>query len=230
MGAPIAEIVEGAVNGTGNIGLSAYQIYKNREDIRHAKRDINNWNTTANNLIDEANRNNLKLSGEGDLAAYQKLKQNFDPNQFVYDYDSDTSANKVTFDKNGYNVEDYLNPYMQNSLDAVKKTLFHQSAGSGLGRSSGAVAAAAGAVADKSAEFYDKANEQMRSDRSFDYGMYTDYINQQQNKLKAMQEGYKTQMDTYRNDLQFDQDQQDNYLNNKIALGNSMMQAKAALV
>lgn len=230
MGAPIAEIVQGAVEGAANTALSAYQIYKNREDIRNAKRSIGNWESSANKILDDAYKSNVRLSDEGDLERYQKLKADFDPSKFVYDPNADTNENRVTFNKDDYNVEKYLNPYRQQVFDDIAAQQNHSAAGAGLGHSSGALASFNKAVADKSAELYDSAFNKMQSERNFDYGMYTDYINQQQQKLNAIQQGYKTQMDMYRGDIQFDQDQTDNYVGNKLALGNSTMQAKASLV
>lgn len=222
MGAPVAEIVAGAVEGAANTALSAYQIYKNREDIRHAKRDINKWNETANSMLDDAYANQVKFSSVGDLAKYQQMKASYDPSAYVYDSDA--------FDKTKYNVENYLNPYRDQVFQDIYRNLNHSAAGAALGRSSGALAAVNRAVADKSAEFYDKANEQMRSERNFDYGVYKDYIEQQQQKLNTLHQGYLNQMSLYKDDIQFDQQNQDAYLNNKLALGNSTMQAKANLV
>lgn len=222
MGAPVAEIVAGAVEGAANTALSAYQIYKNREDIRHAKRDINNWNKTANSMLDDAYAKQVKFSGDGDLAKYQQMKASYDPSAYVYDAEA--------FDKTNYNVENYLNPYRDQVYQDIYRNQNHSAAGSALGHSSGALAAANRAVADKSAEFYDKANEQMRSERNFDYGVYKDYIEQQQQKLNTLQQGYLNQMNLYKDDIQFDQQNQDAYINNKLSLGNSTMQAKASLV
>lgn len=222
MGAPVAEIVAGAVEGAANTALSAYQIYKNREDIRNAKRDINKWNETANSMLDDAYANQVKFSSVGDLAKYQQMKASYDPSAYVYDSDA--------FDKTRYNVENYLNPYRDQVYQDIYRNQNHSAAGAALGHSSGALAAANRAVADKSAEFYDKANEQMRSERNFDYGVYKDYIEQQQQKLNTLHQGYLNQMSLYKDDIQFDQQNQDAYLNNKLALGNSTMQAKANLV
>lgn len=228
--AAVAEIVQGAAQGVGNIGLSAYQIYKNREDIRNAKKSINTWRDQANEMLDQANKDQVNLSDPYDVQRYLQLKANYNPSEYIYDEANDTNPNKVTFNKSDYNVEKYLNPYRQQIFDDLAAQQNHSAAGAGLGHSSGALASFNKAVADKSAELYDKANEQMRSERNFDYGMYNDYITQQQQKLNAIQQGYKTQMDMYRGDIQFDQNNQDTYLNNKLGLGQSVMQAKASLV
>lgn len=225
-----AEIESGAVEGLAKVGLSAYQIYKNNQERKKASRAINNWNTEANDIIDQAYKDNVRLSSDGDVERYQQMKANFDPSKFVYDPNADTNENRVTFNKDNYNVEKYLNPYRQQIFDDLAAQQNHSAAGAGLGHSSGALASFNKAVADKSAELYDSAFNKMQSERNFDYGMYNDYITQQQQKLNAIQQGYKTQMDMYRGDIQFDQDQTDNYVGNKLALGNSTMQAKASLV
>lgn len=228
--AGIEEAVAGGIEGLANVGLSAYQLYRNRKDRQNASKAINNWQYEAERILDQANKNNVKLSDGDDVAKYQELKRNFDPSKFVYDPNADTNENRVTFNKDDYSVEKYLNPYRQQIFDDLAAQQNHSAAGAGLGHSSGALASFNKAVADKSAELYDSAFNKMQSERNFDYGMYSDYINQQQQKLNALQQGYKTQMDMYRGDIQFDQDQVDNYVGNKLALGNATMQAKANLV
>jgi hypothetical protein len=70
----------------------------------------------------------------------------------------------------------------------------------------------------------------MLGERSFDYGAYTDYINQKQNQLNALQQGVQTQMASLRGDIQFDQQQQDALLANRLNLGNALAQTRASLV
>ena len=103
-------------------------------------------------------------------------------------------------------------------------------AGAGLGHSSGALEAIAQNTAAKSEELYDKAYERMLGERSFDYGAYTDYINQKQNQLNALQQGVQTQMANLRGGIQFDQQQQDALLANRLNLGNALAQTRASLV
>jgi hypothetical protein len=85
-------------------------------------------------------------------------------------------------------------------------------------------------VLDKDESLYDKAYERMLGERSFDYGAYTDYINQKQNQLNALQQGVQTQMASLRGDIQFDQQQQDALLANRLNLGNALAQTRASLV
>ena len=70
----------------------------------------------------------------------------------------------------------------------------------------------------------------MKDERSFDYGLYTDYINQQQKRLDSMQQGYLSQMQNVRNDIQFDQQQMDATTQNRLSLGNSIANSRAQLV
>ena len=70
----------------------------------------------------------------------------------------------------------------------------------------------------------------MKDERSFDYGLYTDYINQQQKRLDSMQQGYLSQMQNVRNDIQFDQQQMDAMTQNRLSLGNSIANSRAQLV
>ena len=102
--------------------------------------------------------------------------------------------------------------------------------GAGLGHSSGALEAYIDAALAKDEELYKEARQEMKDERSFDYGMYTDYINQQQKKLDSMQQGYRTQLETLRGDIAFDQQQTDATLQNRLSLGNAIAQSRAQLV
>lgn len=226
----IGEAAAGAVGGLFDAMINLYKVNKDVSNRRDASSSISAWNNGANNLLDKYYKDNIRMSGDEDYSTYQRMKSGYDPNRYIYDEASDSDPNKVTFNKDDYSVEKYLNPYMDQVFNDVARTLQHTAAGSAMGRSSGAVDMVNSSVASKSAELYNDAMRQMQSERSFDYGMYTDYIKQQQEKLNNMQNGYLQQMNMLSDDLKFDQNTTDNYLSNKIALGNANMQARASLV
>ena len=85
-------------------------------------------------------------------------------------------------------------------------------------------------IINKDEELYNQAREQMNTERSFDYGAYTDFINQKQKQLDTLQSGALQRMGMLRGDIQFDQEQQDALLANRLNLGNAVMQARAQLV
>lgn len=187
-----------------------------------ANQQISNWEGEANRILEEAMKNNVSLSSADDLNTYQQLKQSYDPSKYVYNFDQ--------FDKSNYNVEDYLNPARDQIISDLQKSVQNTAAGAALGHSSGALEAINQATLNKSEELYDKAYDRMTAERNFDYGAYTNYINQQQQRLNAMQQGVLGQMQNLRGDITFDQQQQDAYLANKLNLGNALAQTRASLV
>lgn len=225
-----AALISGGAGLVGNLvggitgAYSASQERKAAERRRQqANQQISAWEQQANQILEEAARGQTSLSSPSDLAAYQALKRSYDPSAYIYtDYEP--------FDKSRYNVEDYLNPAKEAILADIKRQTMSSAAGAGLGHSSGVLEAIAQNTAAKSEELYDKAYERMLGERSFDYGAYTDYINQKQNQLNALQQGVQTQMAGLRGDIQFDQQQQDALLANRLNLGNALAQTRASLV
>jgi hypothetical protein len=225
-----AALISGGAGLAGNIvsGITgAYGASQERKAAerrrRQANQQISAWELEASRILEEAARGQTQLSSPTDLADYQKLKASYDPYAYVYtDYEP--------FDKSKYNVEDYLNPQREAILADIAKTTQNTAAGAGLGHSSGALESIARNVLDKDESLYDTAYDRMVAERNFDYGAYTDYINQMQNRLNTLQQGMQTQMGNLRGDIQFDQQQQDALLANRLNLGNAMAQTRASLV
>ena len=156
------------------------------------------------------------------MRTYNKLKTSFDPSQYVYNFDK--------FNGSKYNVADYLNPQREAIMADVARGIQHTAAGAGLGHSSGAAAAITQGLIDKDEELYNTAYEQMNNERNFDYGAYTDFINQKQKQLDTLQSGILSKMSMLRDDITFDQGQQDAFLQNRLNLGNTLAQTRAQLV
>ena len=220
-----AAAISGGAGLVGDI-IGAYGASQERKAAerrrKQANRQIGSWESQAQAILNEAMNNNVTLSSEGDLDTYQALKHSYDPSKYIYDFDP--------FDKSDYHVEDYLNPQREAILSDVAKRVQHTAAGAGLGHSSGAVEAIAEGLINKDEELYNQAREQMNTERSFDYGAYTDFINQKQKQLDTLQSGALQRMGMLRGDIQFDQEQQDALLANRLNLGNAVMQARAQLV
>lgn len=224
-----AALISGGAGLAGNIvsGITgAYGAAQERKAAerrrRQANQQISAWEQQANQILEEAARGQTQLSSPSDLAAYQALKASYDPYAYVYTPEA--------FDKTKYNVEDYLNPQREAILADVAKATQSTAAGAGLGHSSGALESITRNVLDKDESLYDTAYDRMLSEMNFDYGAYTDYINQMQNRLNTIQQGVQTQMANLRGDIQFDQQQQDALLANRLNLGNAMAQTRASLV
>lgn len=220
-----AAAISGGAGLVGDI-IGAYGASQERKAAerrrKQANQQIGSWESQAQAILNEAMNNNVSLSSEGDLDAYQALKRSYDPSKYIYDFEP--------FDKSNYHVEDYLNPQREAILSDVAKRVQHTAAGAGLGHSSGAVEAIAEGLINKDEELYNQAREQMNMERSFDYGAYTDFINQKQKQLDTLQSGALQRMGLLRGDIQFDQEQQDALLANRLNLGNAVMQARAQLV
>lgn len=222
----IAAAALGAASELGAAGINAYSAYQDRVEARNARnkanRQIDEWQGTAEGILNDAMQNNIQLSSPSDLRVYSKLKASFDPSRYVYNFDK--------FNSSKYNVADYLNPQRDAIMADVAKGIQHTAAGAGLGHSSGAAAAIAQGLIDKDEELYNTAYEQMNNERNFDYGAYTDFINQKQKQLDAMQSGILSKMSMLRDDIMFDQGQQDAFLQNRLNLGNTLAQTRAQLV
>ena len=199
---------------------------KSSADAKNARQSasnsIDNWNTDANILLNNYEVNQQKFSNDGDLEKYQQLKDSYDPNDYVYDFDE--------FDTSKYNVEDYLNADKDSILADIAKASQATAAGSALGHSAGAQAIANKAVASKSEELLNNAYERMNTEKNFDYTAYNNYIQNMQNKLNTLNSGVQTQMNNLKSDLQFDQEQEAQNVQNRLSLGNSVAQSKASLV
>lgn len=223
------ELAAAAVGGVSSLigsGINAYSAYKERKAAEKRRKEANKqlsaWETDANRILDEAMRNNISLSTPEEVESYQRMKASYDPSEYVYDFQP--------FDKDIYHVEDYLNPQREAILADVAKGVQHTAAGAGLGHSSGALEAITQGIVNKDEELYDKAWDRLNTERNFDYGAYTDYINQKQQQLQNIQKGILDQMSFMRGDIQFDQQQQDAMTANRLNLGNTIAQTRAQLV
>lgn len=220
------EAIATGVGGLLSAGINAYSAYQDRKAAQQrrdqANKQISAWQAEANRILNEQANNTVKLSSADGVKRYQQMRDSYDPTAYTLD--------AKPFDKSVYSVEDYLNPNRDAILADVAKTTQHTAAGAGLGHSSGALEAITRNIMEKDESLYDKAYEHMKDERSFDYGAYTDYINQQQKKLDSMQQGYKDQLEMLRGDIQFDQQNTDAIIQNRLALGNSIAQSRAQLV
>lgn len=220
--AALAALAAGALSS----GLNAYGAKQDRKaaEARREKADeqISEWERQAEKILKDQEKKSVRLSSASDVNAYKNLRSSYNPDDYTVDYEQ--------FDKTKYNVEDYLNPNRDAILADVAKASQHTAAGAGLGHSSGAIEAINRAIIEKDENLYDRAYDRMKDDRSFDYGAYTDYINQTQKKLDSLQQGVLTQMNMLRDDIQFDQQNTDAVVQNKLSLGNSIAQSRAQLV
>ena len=192
----IGEIVAGAVQGVGGLALGAYDSYKTREAKEKARKELKklglesdaSYATMLQDLTNHyANRNTLGTSA--DAQTYKDLIKDYDPNAYVYDFDTDDT--KWNYTKT---VDDFYNPYRDKIIKGTTDALQHTAAGAGLGRGTGAALNIAQGVADKDQDLYNTAYNQYSDDRNTSYNQWSDYINKMQNKLNTLQQGYNTQV------------------------------------
>ena len=218
--------IAGAVGGLASAAIGAYGASQERKAANRrraqANQQISEWQKQAEQILAESEANRTQLSDADSVSRYKTLRDSYDPSAYVVEPEQ--------FDKSAYSVEDYLNPNRDAILEDIARASQHTAAAAGLGHSSGAVEAINKSILEKDEELLKEARQEMKDERSFDYGMYTDYINQQQKKLDSLNEGYRTQLETLRGDITFDQQQTDATLQNRLALGNSIAQSRAQLV
>lgn len=218
--------IAGAVGGLASAAIGAYGAAQERKAANRrreqANQQISAWQQQAEQILAESEAGRTRLTDADAASRYKELRDSYDPSAFTLEPEK--------FDKSAYSVEDYLNPNREAILADVAKATQHTAAGAGLGHSSGALEAITKNVIDKDEDLLREARAEMKDERSFDYGLYTDYINQQQKKLDSMQQGYRTQLETLRGDIAFDQQQTDATLQNRLSLGNAIAQSRAQLV
>lgn len=229
--ASLASLGSGILNGAIDIA----QLIQNNKNKGKAYRDLNAWNREATKNLDNQQKSLdalvsgiESLSNPNSVKQYQDMRDSFNPNDYT--------VKSGTFN-NSYNVEDYLNPQKEAILSDVVKAVQNTAAGAGLGHSSGAIQNMTNAAIDKSEQIYNDAYSKMTDQRNFDYGSYTDFINQQQQNLDRIANLRQQQMTNLRGDIQFDQQNRQNAygmqndLNqSRLSLGNSIAQSKANLM
>jgi len=102
--------------------------------------------------------------------------------------DEEGNLKNFDYDKN---VEDFLNPYMGNVIDASNAKIQHSAAGAALGRSTGAAKAISENTAKEYDKIYNTALDAYKYDRSQSYNEWSDYAARQQQLLNTMLENDK---------------------------------------
>lgn len=102
--------------------------------------------------------------------------------------DDEGNLKNFDYDKN---VEDFLNPYMGNVIDASNAKIQHSAAGAALGRSTGAAKAISENTAKEYDKLYNTALDAYKYDRSQSYNEWSDYAARQQQLLNTMLENDK---------------------------------------
>lgn len=186
----------GAVAG-GAIGLAAglFSAYEDAQDekekrriLEQAAQQLNSSTEELQSLVNQWYKDNPSIGSQQDVESYRSLVDNYDPNEFVYDYED--------FDNN-YNVDDYYAPNREALIEKTGDAVQARAAGAGIGRGTGAANQIATAVADKNEALYKDALEAMNQDRQFAYNLWNAKIQQGQNRLNQLKNAKDTQLSLY---------------------------------
>ena len=189
----------------------------------------NRWENEADSILSDMANGQIRMSDSGDLETYKNLRNNYNPADYVISDDALGSL-KQSFNKDDYKVEDYLVSNRDAILQDIGKNVMHTAAGSALGHSSGTLANVVQQEMAKDEQLQKDARQAMNEDRNFDYGMYTTYLAQKQQQLNQLQQGNLAKMNMLGEDVKFDQEQNDTYNQNRLALANAKAQMKVQMV
>lgn len=212
------------VGGLVNAGVNASNAAAERKAKRQHNAEIKKLAEQSNQNYDElaqeianyyANRGSLGT--DDDVNTYKQMVSEYNPEDYVYDFD------EYNYDKT---VDDFMNPYYDQIIQQTADTAQHTAAGYGMGRSTGAVQAIAQDVAEKSDELYNTALNAYNTDREQDYQEYSDYITNMQNKLSKLAEAKNNQITMYNNLASDYYDTQDAAMQDKVAVNQDKLSAQ----
>lgn len=188
----------GALIG-GGVGLLAgvFQAWSNTEDERkrqeileNASRQLQISQKNLEQMFNQYYAEHNSVGTQEDVEKYHNLVDNYDPNEFVYDFD------EFNYDKD---VNDFYAPNKQAIIDKVTDQLQHTAAGAGIGRGTGAANQIATGVAEKNENLYKDALNAYNQDRQFAYQIWNSNIQNQQNRLNQLKNVRDTQISMYGN-------------------------------
>lgn len=186
----------GAVAGAA-IGLAAglfgeYEAASNEREKRavleKASSLLNASTSELESLVKQWYKDNPSIGSRQDVETYSKLTHDYDPNEFVYDFED--------FDEQ-YDVNDYYAPNREALIEKTGDAVQARAAGAGIGRGTGAANQIATAVADKNESLYKDALEAMNQDRQFAYNLWNAKIQHGQNRLTQLKNAKDTQLQLY---------------------------------
>lgn len=193
----MGEIIGGAIGGLVQAGVNAYNAHADRKATKEAQEkgteaigDIrtDTGNTYAALMADNDAywQRRGSMGTAEDAAAAAEAIRNYDPNANVYNFD------KYSYNKT---MNDFVNPYYDQIIQATTDQLQHTAAGAGLGRGTGAALGIAKGVAEQNAELYRDAFNMYNTERNADYQQYVDYIKNMQAKNDTINANQQYQID-----------------------------------
>ena len=153
------------------------------------------------------------------MNAYKQAIANYDPEDYA------AEVGEFGYDKT---KEDFLNPYYGAIISDTADQIQHSAAGAGLGRGTGAALNIAKGTAEKSDELYRTAMQEMNQDRSFAYQKFQDAIQNNQNRLNAINQATMNKMNLQGNLAQDYFNTMDQAQADKIAANQDRLNAQTA--
>lgn len=206
----------GALAG-GALGLigGIFSAYGEEEDedrkkqlLAEAQEKFNLTQDQVDSLLEQYYQNPDNFLGTPeDVQAYREYVQNYNPSDYVADY------NEFNYDKS---VDDFVNPYYDKIIADTSKRIQNSAAGAGVGRGTGAANAIAQGVAEKENELYQTALNQYNTDRAQTYSEWSGNIDKMQQRLNALRAATETQGNNLGNLAQSYTDAQQNKFSDQI--------------
>lgn len=184
----------GAVIGGGLGGLAGlFGAYEQEQDekrkqeiLARAKKEYDLTQSQVESLMEEYYSNPENFLGtREDVDAYRKMASEYNPEDYVYDFD------EFSYDKD---VDDFVNPYYDKIISDTTKRISHSAAGAGVGRGTGAANKIAEGVAQKEDELYNTALNAYNQDRTRSYNEWSGNIQAMQNRLNQLKAATDTKM------------------------------------
>jgi hypothetical protein len=222
MAAPIAEIIEGGIKGTADVGFGVYDRYQQAEAAKKAKKRVekvaeqteSDYNQMLQ-MLDKWRGDQITTATPQMISEYSRLLENFDPSEYTADIEkfqfTDESGKPLT-------REDFLAKNRDQILKSVTDRIQHSAAGAGLGRGTGAALGIAEGVAAKDEELQRLANEEYRTSRQQAYSEWSDYIDKMQRKLDAERAGTESRISMLGGAIGQQQQQESDYMADLLAL------------
>ena len=187
------------IGGVAGLGLGLFEGLSEDSNKKAARRAIKDAidqygedSEIVKNMLDNYYAGDYSLGTADDVTRYRTEVSKYNPNDYIYsDYED--------FDKDRYNVQDYYDANRGNQINAAANAVQAAAAGAGIGRGTGAANAIANAVVNKNSELGDEAYDRMTSDRTFDYNLWKDKINLNQQQLDKINQGQQYLLSTYGN-------------------------------
>ena len=205
-----------AIGGGVGVLEGVFNAWANEEDekrkqkiLSDAAQQLNISQQNLETMFNEYYKENNAIGTQQDVAQYQNLIHDYDPNEFVYDFD------EFNYDKD---VDDFYAPNKQAIIDKTSDQLQHTAAGAGIGRGTGAANQIATGVAEKNESLYRDALNAMNQDRQFAYQIWNSNIQNQQNRLNQLKNVRDTQLSMYGNLANDFQDWNANKMQQQMAL------------